>query len=90
MINQGEECDTNTETLPEVPQVCSVMFRIRLCSVNPSQLPEVGHTSQGNSVTCHALCTMSCRINVEKKVHTAGVSALNGITLSVVPTFGIC
>jgi len=56
MINQGEECDTNRETLPGVPQVCNVMFRIRLCSVGQSQLPEVGHTSQGSSVTCRALC----------------------------------
>jgi hypothetical protein len=57
MISQEEESDTNRETLPEVPQVYNVMFRIRLCSVNPSQLPEVGHTSQGNSVTCNVLCT---------------------------------
>jgi hypothetical protein len=32
MINEGEECDTNRETLPEVPQVYNVVFRIRLCS----------------------------------------------------------
>ena len=33
---------------------------------------------------------MSCKINVEKKVHTAGVSVWNGIAVSVVPAFGIC
>jgi len=54
MINQGEECDTNTETLPEVPQVCSVVFRIRLCSVNPCQKLD---TPLKETVTCHALCT---------------------------------